>query len=87
MEAHGTEQLLRTGLRTPLVIGVVRIGLAREIIIWVIGPVVSEYSLVWALNGCFYKLGGPFCGFPERKIPIILGSILGPLILGSSQIS
>ena len=34
--------------------------------------------------GCFYQLGGPFCGCPCNEALTLLGSTLGPLILGNS---
>ena len=36
--------------------------------------------------GCFYKLGGPFCGCLCHRSPAIWGLFLGHLIFGSSQL-
>ena len=38
-------------------------------------------------SGCSCKLGGPFLECPYKNRPTILGSILGPLIFGNSQIT
>ena len=47
-------------------------------------PCSGSYVLRVGECGCFHK--GPFGGCPYNKHPSILGSILGPLICGNSNV-